>query len=287
MVILLSLSLDGRVAAQTTSPGQWLSKLADAFQKDIEEGDIESAALHRVQLQSAVLVAANPHDADATQMQRLRDELIDRMGKQQEDIVSRNPSAIAPLLADILALQSEIRKQDWEEAERTILNMASPLQKVLDEGKAKQSTEPDPHEMVALMAKVEDALKTDDVFTAEINAPKLLRFTQQHCEPVSHFTCYQHGYYPAYDALGRGAFLRGDDEAAKQYFLRSAQLPRGHVFLVRGPSLKLADELIAKGYASEVIRFLEESKSFWDAPYQDKWIAGIREGKRPNFRPYY
>lgn len=287
------------LASGTESPGAWLTKLSDAFVKDIEAGDVETAALHHIQLQAAVLMAIDPQGQESSLSQKLRNQLIQMAAAKSTGLIANNTAVTAPLLDGALLIQSAVANQDWKSAKLVIGNLSLPIAQTvstkMSESQAKSITtisavrtsgtsEPDPHFMVGLLRRVQDSLRADDVLTAESYAPQLLQLTQQWCDPSSQAMCYSEGVTAAYDALGRGAFLRGDYDGAKEYLLRSVMLPPGSV-LIGGPSLKLAEALFTKGYTSEVTKFLEQSKSVWNSPLPEKWIKVIREGGHPNFKP--
>ena len=305
MLIVFMLRGDAAQApSQIASPAagvsldDWLSKLSDALVEDVEAGDIETATLHHIQLQAAILMATDPQGAISEQSQKLREQLIRMTGTKSTGLIPRDAVATGPILSNAILIQAAVERKDWKAAKLYIGNLTLPLGQMVaaasesaaaranDPGDApsKGSSQPDAKVLIGLLSKVQVALRTDDVLTAESYAPELLRTVQQWCDPVAQAGCYAEGFYAAYDALGRGAFLRGDFDGAKEYFLISATTPRGSVLEVAGPSLKLAEALLSKGYSTEVVQFLERSKSFWNSPMPDKWIAVIRNGKRPNFK---
>jgi len=85
--------------------------------------------------------------------------------------------------------------------------------------------------------------------------------------------------------LGRLAMGKGDVEEAKRALLAAGRTPGSSSLASTGPNMQLAKELLDRGEADTVIRYLEECGTFWEANRGKlaEWIVLIRAGLKPEF----
>jgi hypothetical protein len=86
---------------------------------------------------------------------------------------------------------------------------------------------------------------------------------------------------------GRAAIRRGDLALAQAALRDSGAVSPGGALASFGPSMKLANELLAAGARNEVIAYLEQCRSLWKMPHgQEKltrWLATVRGGGSPDW----
>jgi len=87
-------------------------------------------------------------------------------------------------------------------------------------------------------------------------------------------------------ALGLSALARHDKSQAVKYLLEAAKSPGSPQLDSFGPSMVLADKLVAAGEKEPVIDYLQGIHRFWrmDDGEVDKWIGQLKAGKHPDFR---
>jgi hypothetical protein len=259
-----------------------LNTLSTALVKDLSHGDIEWARIHIMQLTavySGALVSSQSAGA--------RSKLARFLNMRPPGVLPADPSATVSLVPIAEELQSAVENDDLDLISKEARRLAGEIAKLnsrLSKEHLRRSVEniPDPAERsyMTLTLQLSDALRADDIATAESLAPGLLEQTESLKSSVSSAAVGEN-IYNAYDALGRAAFNRGDYDAAKRDLLLAGTTPGGGVLSSFGPDLKLAQELLDKGESDTVVDFLTACKSFWKKPIIDQWIADIKAGQRP------
>ncbi len=93
----------------------------------------------------------------------------------------------------------------------------------------------------------------------------------------------------AHIALGRVALRGKRMQNAKKHLIASAKIKGSPQLDSFGPSQDLAAELLARGEAKTVIRYLELCRKFWamGQPQIDAWTKSIRESGKTDFFPVF
>jgi hypothetical protein len=293
--------------AQNTTPNlefdfKTLNSLSTALVKDLSQGDIEWARIHVIQLNGVYLGMAQMAHAKATAdgtrpivnepSADAQSSLANFSNMRPPGILPANPSATAPLVPLAQEIQAAAENEDLDGVDKeagSLKNEIATLSVKLSKehySRWRQSwlqsiSDPVERSYMALAEQLSDALRADDVATAESLAPEVLRQTDRLKSTVTSAAVGQN-IYNAYDALGRGAFNRGDYDTAKRDLMLAASTPGGAVLSSFGPDLKLAKELLDKGETETVIQFLTACKSFWKNPAIDQWVVEIKAGQRPS-----
>jgi hypothetical protein len=88
-------------------------------------------------------------------------------------------------------------------------------------------------------------------------------------------------------ALGRVALRRGDTEQAKTHLLRAGGTPGSPQLGDYGPDMTLARELLERGEAATVLRYLSLCSRFWRNERRNcvlsDWTAAVESGQIPDF----
>jgi tetratricopeptide (TPR) repeat protein len=93
----------------------------------------------------------------------------------------------------------------------------------------------------------------------------------------------------AHSTLGRAALRRKQVAAAKKHLIASARTKGSPQLGSFGPSHDLAAELLARGEAPTVVRYLELCRKFWNMgeKHIDAWTRSIRESGTTDFFPVF
>jgi hypothetical protein len=91
-----------------------------------------------------------------------------------------------------------------------------------------------------------------------------------------------HVRHTAHQGLGLAALVRGDTDGAVAELLQMGDVPPGSVQKSFGPSMRLANELLARGEREAVIQYLQKVATFWKPEGVEAWIERLRAGE--NFR---
>ena len=85
--------------------------------------------------------------------------------------------------------------------------------------------------------------------------------------------------------LGRVALRRGDIEKAKSHLIESARTDGSPVLCSFGPRMILAKELLGRGEAEVVLRYLKLCSVFWKRGRDDlaRWADRVEKGEDPDF----
>lgn len=96
---------------------------------------------------------------------------------------------------------------------------------------------------------------------------------------------YGDAIYDGYSVLGRVALDRDNVALARQYLMNAATTPGSPSLSRNGPNMMLAKELLEKGQAPAVLRFLILCREFWkqDGGRLTAWSDAIRNHETPDF----
>jgi tetratricopeptide (TPR) repeat protein len=116
-------------------------------------------------------------------------------------------------------------------------------------------------------------------------ADELLRHAKQLRANWNHGNAVHH----AHSTLGRVSLRRKRVEEAKRHLIASAKTRGSPQLNSFGPSQDLAAELLARGEAKTVIRYLELCRKFWAMGREriDAWSKSIRESGTSDFQPIF
>jgi hypothetical protein len=276
-----------------------LVTLADSLFADIEAGKVELAFRHASLFQYAMMgmhkstaAAAEPGTASVAageEIESLRSRFLSSLKQRMLERIPHDASSTAPLLPAVTELRNVVEKGKLPEIMGTFSPFLSRFAKLYTSLETEQSShehhDPLIEEFADLTLRLRRALRADDVAAAEALAPTVLQRTwviEQRFGPDS---LTRANLFDANDALGRGAFKRGDYEGAKGYLLEAVATQKGASMSAFGPSMKLAESLLQAGYAEVVIEFLTSCKRSWKNPLADEWIAALEAGQHPNFGP--
>jgi hypothetical protein len=294
--------LRGQVAAPEWGfDASTLSRLSTSLVGDLQVGTIEWAQIHVTQINMACFGMIQTARSEAVQdgaavrssgeVALLRSRFLNALKMRPPGFVPPDPSATASLIpvAQELEMAAEARNFDLAEADATrlrdaIAKLAAQRSREHLNGTIENISDPTIRAYFTLSVQLADALTADDVHTAEVLAPEVLRQTES-LKSTLPSELIGRNIYNAYDALGRSAVERGDYEAAKQCLLQAATTPGTANMAGWGPNLKLAKALLDKGYGDTVVMFLTACKSFWNKPIVDQWIVQIKSGQHPTFAP--
>ena len=92
-----------------------------------------------------------------------------------------------------------------------------------------------------------------------------------------------HTLHGAHQALGLVHLGRGDFDAAAAELLAMARVTPSAPMRSFGPSMMLADRLLAAGRSADVLAYLEACGAFWPKPELLTWVAAVEVGQRPGF----
>jgi tetratricopeptide (TPR) repeat protein len=100
---------------------------------------------------------------------------------------------------------------------------------------------------------------------------------------------YGNALHHAHSALGRVALRRKRLPDAKRHLIASAKTRGSPQLNSFGPSKDLASELLARGEARTVVRYLELCRKFWSMGEKqvDAWTRSIRESGTTDFLPVF
>ncbi len=132
----------------------------------------------------------------------------------------------------------------------------------------------------ALPDHAEAQFAAGDIDAAERDARQLLRIADAQARQSNHGDI-------AHDAntlLGRVALRRGDLVEAKERLAASARIEGSPTLESFGPSMKLAQELLAAGERDAVLQYLEACRVFWksDRGRLDQLVDLLRHEASPN-----
>lgn len=119
---------------------------------------------------------------------------------------------------------------------------------------------------------IEAAALAGDADTAEAWARDLL-------EPAGNDGASNHARHIAHQGMGLAALVRGDTDGAVAELLQMGDVPPDAVQMSFGPSMRLANELLARGEREAVIQYLEKVSAFWEPEGVAAWIQGLRAGE--------
>jgi hypothetical protein len=116
-------------------------------------------------------------------------------------------------------------------------------------------------------------------------AGSLLRLAKSRRANWNHGNALHH----AHSALGRVALRKKRLADAKSHLIASARTKGSPQLDSFGPSFDLAAELLARGEAKTVTRYLELCRKFWTMGERsiDAWIKSIRESGKTDFFPVF
>jgi hypothetical protein len=294
--------LRGQVAAPEWGfDSNTLSRLGTSLVGDLQVGSIEWAQIHVTQTNMVCFGIIQAARSEASQdgavapvsaeVTLLGSRFLNALKMRPAGLVPPDPSATALLIpvAQELQMAAEVGNFTLAEADAThlrnaIAKLSAQRSREHLNGTIENISDPTMRAYFTLGLQLADALTADDVHTAEVVAPEVLRQTES-LKSTLPSELFGRNIYNAYDALGRAAFERGDYEAAKQYLLQAATTPGTANMAGWGPNLKLAKALLDKGYGDTVVMFLTACKSFWNKPIVDQWIIQIKSGQYPTLAP--
>ncbi len=130
-------------------------------------------------------------------------------------------------------------------------------------------------------------LESGDIDAAERDAWRLLQLAAANSKEWNHDDL----VHAAFTVLGRIALERGHVKEAKARLLESGRIKGSAVLGSFGPSMKLAQELLAAGEREAVLQYLDLCRGFWkyDRGRIDRYIALVTSeansgSKAPGFR---
>jgi thiol-disulfide isomerase/thioredoxin len=128
--------------------------------------------------------------------------------------------------------------------------------------------------------RAEADLDAGDVNAAERDTRRLLQLAQENPKGWNHDDL----AHAAHTLLGRIALRHGDLNAAKEQLFASARLENAPGVSSLGPSMKLAQEILAAGDRDAVLRYLEMCRSFWktDRGRLDRYVSLVKNESAPN-----
>jgi hypothetical protein len=153
---------------------------------------------------------------------------------------------------------------------------------VLEPALSKATSQEERYHSLAKVA--EAALDSGEDGKARAYAEELLRLG----ETLPQDWNYGNAVHDGNRILGHLALKAGDIDAAKTFLLRSGETVGSPQLNTFGPSLTLAQALLAKGERDVVVRYLEMCSRFWEERDEaiGKWIADIRAGKNPDLNRF-
>ncbi|NJB85089.1 hypothetical protein GGR26_000834 [Lewinella marina] len=100
-----------------------------------------------------------------------------------------------------------------------------------------------------------------------------------------HSAYYGTAVHQANTLLGLMELREGRPDRAADYLLASARTPGSPQLTFLGPSMLLAESLLAAGQSSAVIHYLQECRKLWKLSFGTlgKWRRQIARGRVPDF----
>jgi hypothetical protein len=116
-------------------------------------------------------------------------------------------------------------------------------------------------------------------------AAKLAKELQTLAAKFKHDWNYGNAIHHSNQILGRLAIAKDQLEEAENRLLASVEIKGSPQLNSFGPSMFLANELLAKGGKRAVLRYFERCKTFWKlgADRLDGWTADVKAGRTPDF----
>ncbi|MBV8552110.1 MAG: hypothetical protein JOY54_12480 [Acidobacteriaceae bacterium] len=267
-----------RYVAVTTDS---LKIMAERLKRDLQDGSIQLADLHAMQLRLALLgVLSEEMSAKIRALEQL--PAPDKP----------EPQFTAGLIPLADKLRQALDEPNLGLATRYAGQLAAQIhaQQELYRGRQVESAatgDIDFDRYFDASNQLQDSLRKGDVASAAVLAVEV----QSAQDAISakkkqaHFSLISRDAYNINDALGRAAFLRKDYLAACDYLLKAADTPgRNAVLRSFGPDLWLARALLTAGYKDVVLIFQERCKAFWSIQRLDQWISILQSGGSPDFR---
>jgi len=120
------------------------------------------------------------------------------------------------------------------------------------------------------------------------DAEKIEKLAREYLAAAEEYRCnwnYGNAIHDGNSALGLAALARGEKSTAAKYLLEAAKSPGSPQLDSFGPTMVLADKLVAAGERDAVINYLQGVRSFWhmDDGEVEKWIGQLKSGKKPDF----
>lgn len=141
----------------------------------------------------------------------------------------------------------------------------------------------DAHTRARLLPKVASlAYQANDLDRAIALAQQALQELPDQCR--SGFSCGTE-YHQAHLVLGMVAAKRNDLRSAASELAKSADVDPSPTLSSFGPSMALAQVLLAKGQRQQVVAYLERCKAFWRDGTErlNEWTGKVGEGGTPDF----
>lgn len=104
-------------------------------------------------------------------------------------------------------------------------------------------------------------------------------------EDHRHSRHYGNAIHQANTLLGLLELRAGHTERAADFLLASARTPGSPQLMALGPSMLLAENLLAVGQNALVIRYLRDCRKFWKLSFGSlrRWRRQIARGRTPDF----
>ena len=136
-------------------------------------------------------------------------------------------------------------------------------------------------EFVQLGRRLLRAYAKRDYFTVSSVALAYLDAAEHHRQSIH----YGNAIHQANTLLGLVELQHGRIEKATDYLLSSARTPGSPQLQAFGPSMLLADRLLALGQRRAVVKYLKECRCIWRLSFGTlfKWRWQINRGSTPDF----
>jgi hypothetical protein len=135
----------------------------------------------------------------------------------------------------------------------------------------------------ALGREAKESFESGEYAKARVDAQELALVTPTY---VGNWN-YGNAIQDANIVLGRLALRDGKLEEAKKYLLAAGNSPGSPQMDSFGPNMSLANDLLAKGEKTVVLKFFKECEKFWDPKCSslEQWSTDVKAGRTPDFGP--
>lgn len=258
-----------------------LRSLAEELREDLQNGSVQMADLHAIQLRLALLgVLREETSTNISAIERTSPP------DEKEPQLTRGLVPVADKLIQALD-DSNVAAAKSLSAQ---LSMQIHAQHEVYLSRQAGSSLPTEDSVLADYYKVTDELG-ESLLRGDIPRAAVLAIDVQNAKVALQakrktIPFNSRNIYNINDALGRAAFLSKDYLAAGDYLLKAADTPgKDSVLTTFGPDLWLARALLRVGQKDVVLTFLQRIRNFWSKPRLDEWIAVLETGGSPDLWP--
>lgn len=126
-----------------------------------------------------------------------------------------------------------------------------------------------------------EKLRDGDLDTADALASELLALAPQFPGDWNHGNAIHHGH----KVRGLVALAHGDVARARVELLASGDTEGSPQLVSFGPSMALAQALLARGEIATVLEYFEQCRRFWEMGREDldEWTADVKAHREPAF----